>query len=63
MELKPYQQQVINDLFLFPAHIQETKDTREAFHDFWAKHPRAHRCIDFRNVHKTKNKTWQSLGE
>ena len=40
MELKPYQQQVINDLSLFLEHIQETKDTKEAFYDFWAKHPR-----------------------
>lgn len=40
MELKPYQQQVINDLSLFLEHIQETKDTKEAFYEFWAKHPR-----------------------
>jgi type III restriction enzyme len=40
VELKPYQQQVINDLSLFLEHIQETKDTKEAFYDFWAKHPR-----------------------
>ncbi len=40
MELKPYQQQVINDLSLFLEHIQETKDTKEAFYNFWAKHPR-----------------------
>ncbi len=40
MELKPYQQQVINDLALFLEHIQETKDVKEAFYDFWAKHPR-----------------------
>jgi len=40
MELKPYQQQVINDLSLFLEHIQETKDTKEAFNNFWAKHPR-----------------------
>lgn len=40
MELKPYQQQVINDLSLFLEHIQEAKDTRVAFYNFWAKHPR-----------------------
>ncbi|WP_423126916.1 DEAD/DEAH box helicase [Gaoshiqia sp. Z1-71] len=40
MELKTYQQEVINDLALFLEHVQETKDTKEAFYDFWAKHPR-----------------------
>lgn len=40
MELKPYQQQVINDLSLFLEQIQETKDTKEAFHHFWTNHPR-----------------------
>jgi len=40
MELKPYQQQVINDLSSFLEHVQETKDTKEAFYNFWAKHPR-----------------------
>lgn len=40
MELKTYQQDVINDLSLFLEHIQETKDTKEAFYDFWAKHPK-----------------------
>ncbi|HEY5391393.1 MAG TPA: DEAD/DEAH box helicase family protein, partial [Hanamia sp.] len=40
MELKPYQQQVINDLSLFLEQVQETKDVKEAFYDFWAKHPR-----------------------
>jgi type III restriction enzyme len=40
MELKPYQQQVINDLSLFLEHIQETKDVKDAFYNFWAKHPR-----------------------
>jgi type III restriction enzyme len=40
MELKPYQQQVINDLALFLEHIQETKDVKEAFYNFWSKHPR-----------------------
>ncbi len=40
MELKPYQQQVINDLSSFLEYVQETKDTKEAFYNFWAKHPR-----------------------
>lgn len=40
MELKPYQQQVINDLALFLENIQETKDVKDAFYNFWAKHPR-----------------------
>ncbi len=39
MELKPYQQHVINDLALFLDHIQKTKDIKEAFYDFWAQHP------------------------
>jgi type III restriction enzyme len=41
MELKPYQQQVINDIALFLEYIQETKNTKDAFHDFWVKHPRS----------------------
>jgi len=40
MELKPYQQQVINDLTLFIENIQETKDVRDAFYNFWAQHPK-----------------------
>ncbi len=40
MELKPYQQQVINDLSLFLEHIQETKDVNVAFYNFWTNHPR-----------------------
>ncbi|MBS0646245.1 MAG: DEAD/DEAH box helicase family protein, partial [Verrucomicrobia bacterium] len=40
MELKPYQQQVINDLSMFLEHVQETKDVKDAFYNFWAKHPR-----------------------
>ncbi len=40
MELKPYQQQVINDLSLFLEHVQETKDVRDAFYNFWTKHPK-----------------------
>ncbi len=39
MELKPYQQQVINDLSLFLEYVQETKDVKEAFNNFWLKHP------------------------
>lgn len=34
MELKPYQQQVINDLSLFLEKVQETKDTRQAFQHY-----------------------------
>lgn len=40
MELKPYQEQVINDLALFLEHIQETKDVKDAFYNFWSKHPK-----------------------
>ena len=40
MELKPYQQQVINDLSLFLEYIQETKDVKDAFHNFWSLHPK-----------------------
>lgn len=40
MELKPYQQQVINDLSFFLEYIQETKDVKDAFHNFWSLHPR-----------------------
>ena len=40
MELKPYQQEVINDLSLFLEHIQATKDINGAFYDFWSKHPK-----------------------
>jgi type III restriction enzyme len=39
MELKPYQQQVINDLTAYLEHLQTTKDVREAFHNFWTQHP------------------------
>jgi len=41
MELKPYQQQVINDLSLFLEQVQETKDVKDAFYNFWTKHPTA----------------------
>jgi len=40
MELKPYQQQVINDLSLFLDQVQETKDVNIAFNNFWTTHPR-----------------------
>jgi type III restriction enzyme len=40
MELKPYQQQVINDLSLFLEQVQETKDVKDAFYDFWTRHPK-----------------------
>lgn len=40
MELKPYQQQVINDLSLFLEYVQATKDVANSFNDFWVKHPR-----------------------
>jgi type III restriction enzyme len=40
MELKPYQQQVINDLSLFLEQVQETKDVKEAFYNFWSQHPK-----------------------
>ena len=40
MELKPYQQQVINDLSSFLEQIQDTKDVKEAFYNFWKNHPR-----------------------
>lgn len=39
MELKPYQQQVIDDLALFLAEIQHTKNSKEAFYNFWSTHP------------------------
>lgn len=40
MELKPYQQEVINDLSLFLESVQKTKDTALAFHNFWSAHPK-----------------------
>jgi len=40
MELKPYQQEVINDLSLFLETIQETKNVADAFTDFWTMHPK-----------------------
>ena len=40
MELKPYQQQVINDLSMFLEQVQETKDVKEAFYNFLGKAPK-----------------------
>jgi len=40
MELKPYQQQVINDLSSFLEQVQETKDVKAAFYNFWTTHPK-----------------------
>ena len=40
MELKPYQQEVINDLSLFLETIQSTKNVADAFTDFWTMHPK-----------------------
>ncbi len=40
MELKPFQQQVINDLSMFLEQVQETKSVKEASCNFWAKHPK-----------------------
>lgn len=40
MELKSYQQQVIDDITLYLEYIQQRRDAKEAFHDFWAQHPR-----------------------
>lgn len=40
MELKPYQQEVINDLSLFLETIQVTKNAADAFTNFWTSHPK-----------------------
>ncbi len=40
MELKPYQQQVLDDLTLYLDKVQETKDIQSAFSQFWYNHPR-----------------------
>ena len=40
MELKSYQQQVLNDLTLYLELVQETKDAKEAFYNFWNNHPK-----------------------
>lgn len=40
MELKPYQQEVLTDLARYLDCVQATKNLPDAFHDFWAAHPR-----------------------
>ena len=40
MELKPYQQSVINDLAVFLEHVQKIKDLSLAFNDYWSAHPK-----------------------
>jgi len=40
MELKPYQQQTINDLDRYLSLVQETKNVSTAFHVFWSQHPK-----------------------
>lgn len=39
MELKSYQQQVIDDLMTYLEKVQETKDIQSAFTKFWNQHP------------------------
>ncbi len=40
MELKKYQQGVITDLDRFLENVQQTKVVKEAFNNFWVKHPK-----------------------
>lgn len=40
MELKPYQQQILDDLQRFMQCVQEKKNTETAFTEFWSQHPR-----------------------
>ena len=40
MELKKYQQEVITDIDRFLENIQQTKIVRDAFQNFWTKHPK-----------------------
>lgn len=40
MELKPYQQQIIDDLRRFMLCVQEKRNIGDAFNAFWAGHPR-----------------------
>lgn len=40
MELKKYQQDTITDIERFLESIQETKIVKDAFYNFWVKHPR-----------------------
>jgi len=40
MELKPYQEQVIADLERFLDKVQQVRNIKDAFHDFWSTHPK-----------------------
>jgi len=40
MELKKYQQGVITDLERFLENVQQTKIVKDAFQNFWTKHPK-----------------------
>lgn len=40
MELKPYQQLVLDDLNLFLESLQKNKNISSAFSNFWTEHPR-----------------------
>jgi len=40
MELKKYQQDTITDIERFLENVQETKIAKDAFYNFWVKHPR-----------------------
>ena len=40
MELKKYQQDTITDIERFLENVQETKIVKDAFYNFWTKHPR-----------------------
>ena len=40
MELKPYQQQILDDLHRFMQCVQQTKNSSDAFTNFWTSHPR-----------------------
>lgn len=40
MELKPYQQQILDDLHRFMQCVQEKKNSGAAFDAFWTTHPR-----------------------
>lgn len=40
MELKKYQQDTITDIERFLDNVQETKIVKDAFYNFWVKHPR-----------------------
>ncbi len=40
MELKPYQQTVIDDIAVYLDKVQQAKDEREAYRLFWTEHPR-----------------------